>query len=277
MNDFKNKKNKKIKKNQTTYRVDPDWWKENFGNLYLITDARSVCDENLTKQEVDLIIKFLRPKKSDKFLDVCCGYGRHALELARRGFVNITGLDYSSTLLEKAKKQAKKEKLEVKFDRGDARNLPYQDESFNFVINMGNSFSYWLDEEDDKRFLQEVFRVLKPKGVFLMDITDGEYMKKILKIPSYVWHQATDDIFVLRRKEYYPELKGVVSREIVLSKEKGLLKDYHYFVRLYTPNAISRLLKKVGFGKVIIYKFSTKKKDNLEFMSHRMWIISKKR
>jgi D-alanine-D-alanine ligase len=142
---------------------------------------------------------------------------------------------------------------------------------------MGNSFAYWLDEEDDKRFLQEVFRVLKPKGKFLMDITDGEYMRKILKIPSYVWHQATDDLFVLRKKEYSPELKGVVSQEIVLSKEKGLVNDFHYFIRIYTSNEISKLLENVGFEVVSICKFSPKKKANLGFMSNRMWIISEKK
>ena len=65
--------------------VDKEWWQHIFDEIYLLTDARSVCDEQLTSREVDYIVGFLRPKKSAKILDLCGGHGRHAIELGRRG------------------------------------------------------------------------------------------------------------------------------------------------------------------------------------------------
>ena len=51
--------------------VDPDWWKTLFDEVYLITDARSVCDEQLTSREVDFLVHTLDLKKSWPILDLC--------------------------------------------------------------------------------------------------------------------------------------------------------------------------------------------------------------
>ena len=59
--------------------VDPDWWKELFDEIYLLTDARSVCDETLTQKEVDVICELLPVRHGDRILDMC------------RTGVNVTG------------------------------------------------------------------------------------------------------------------------------------------------------------------------------------------
>ena len=59
-------------------KVDPDWWKRIFDEIYLITDARSVCDDELTCREVDFLERVLDLKKSWSILDLCGGQGRHA-------------------------------------------------------------------------------------------------------------------------------------------------------------------------------------------------------
>ena len=64
-----------------------------FDETYLITDARSVCDEHLTCKEVDLLKHVLGLEKSFSILDLCGGQGRHSLELSRRGFQDVTVLD----------------------------------------------------------------------------------------------------------------------------------------------------------------------------------------
>ncbi len=68
-----------------TIQVDPDWWKTLFDDIYLLTDARSVCDEEITRREVDLICELLPIRPDHKILDLCGGHGRHSLELAARG------------------------------------------------------------------------------------------------------------------------------------------------------------------------------------------------
>jgi len=68
--------------------VDNNWWKELFDEIYLLTDARSVCDEKLTGQEVNFLEETLDWDKSAPILDLCGGQGRHSLELSRRGYTN---------------------------------------------------------------------------------------------------------------------------------------------------------------------------------------------
>ena len=88
--------------------VDPDWWKTLFDEVYLITDARSVCDDGLTNREVDVICELLPLDFDHKILDFCGGHGRHTLELYKRGFTNCTLLDYSKKLIDVAETKAVK-------------------------------------------------------------------------------------------------------------------------------------------------------------------------
>jgi len=94
-------------------KVEPDWWKKLFDETYLITDARSVCDNRLTSREVDFIEEMLGLEKSWPILDLCGGQGRHSLELARRGFQDVTVLDYSKVLVDLGRRRAQEERLNI--------------------------------------------------------------------------------------------------------------------------------------------------------------------
>ena len=63
--------------------VDPDWWKTLFDDIYLMTDARSVDDESLTRLEVDVVCELLPMAAGHKILDLCGGHGRHSIELCK--------------------------------------------------------------------------------------------------------------------------------------------------------------------------------------------------
>src|SRR3954447_813521 len=73
-------------------QVSPLWWNEIFDELYLKTDGDVVENAELTRREMDLFLKLLPLLKDAQVLDVCCGQGRHTLELAQRGFVNLAGV-----------------------------------------------------------------------------------------------------------------------------------------------------------------------------------------
>lgn len=64
---------------------------------------------------------------------------------------------------------------------GDARSLPFTDNSFDAVILMGNSFGYFAEMDDDLRVLREVRRVLRPYGRILIDVVDREQFLKHLE------------------------------------------------------------------------------------------------
>jgi len=72
--------------------LQPDWWRRIFNSMYLKTDSDVVEDQSITSFEADLFTKVLNLSTDDVILDLACGQGRHALELARRGFKMFTGL-----------------------------------------------------------------------------------------------------------------------------------------------------------------------------------------
>lgn len=158
--------------------VPADWWLRVFNPLYLKTDGDVVDDPLVTQKEVDKILEVLNLKKDDKILDLCCGQGRHSLELARRGFTQVEGLDRSHYLNQRGKTESRRQGLPVKFREGDARKLPYATDSFDCVLILGNSFGYFELAHEDVKVIKEVFRVLKPWGRVLIDITDGNYLKQ---------------------------------------------------------------------------------------------------
>ena len=143
--------------------VRPDWWRCVFNSIYLKTDADVVDDHNITRKEVDYFSEILRLLPEEKILDLCCGQGRHSLELARRRFKHMDGLDRSHYLIQKAKAQAKKESLSLRFREGDARRLHYPPDTFDTVMLLGNSFGYFETVQDDLRVLKEIFSVMKPQ------------------------------------------------------------------------------------------------------------------
>jgi D-alanine-D-alanine ligase len=230
--------------------VQPDWWRNIFNYLYLKTDADVVDDLNITRKEVDLFSTILNLSTDDTILDLCCGQGRHALEINKRGF-KVEGLDRSRYLIQKAKASAKKENLSVKFKEGDARKLPFPPDSFEVVMMLGNSFGYFETVQDDLRILKEIFRVLKPWGRLLLDVTDGEYLRKKFQARSWEW--IDKKLFVCRERSLSADRQRLISREVVTDVTKGVIADQFYAERLYTKDNLLTLLKKAGFSDGVIH------------------------
>ncbi len=229
-----------------TIQVDSDWWKNIFDDVYLMTDSRSICDKTLTRTEVDFIETALNVKKTDPVLDLCGGQGRHAMELSRRGFENVTVIDYSDYLIRMGKQKANQHNLNTLFLQGDARDTNLVEESVGAVIIMGGSFGYFVQDEENKKILKETFRLLMPAGELLLDLPDKNYVLKNFKPVSV--HKAGDTIEVTRTRELAQDV--IYCREIVICSEEGCLRENNYCVRLYTPEKISGILSSIGFSDI---------------------------
>jgi len=255
--------------------VRPDWWRNIFNALYLKTDADVVDDQNITRKEVDLFSGILKLSLDDKVLDLCCGQGRHSLELARRGFNHVKGLDHSHYLIQKAKARAKKEYLNIKFKEGDARKLPYTTDAFDAVMILGNSFGYFETIKDDLLILKEVFRVLKPWGRLLIDVSDGEYLKKGFQPRSWEWIDKRH--FVCRERSLSLDKQRLITREVITHAEKGVIVDQFYAERLYSRKNMSELLEKAGFNEIVIHGemlTDSQKNQDLGMMKKRIIITA---
>jgi D-alanine-D-alanine ligase len=231
--------------------VHPDWWRKIFNSLYLKTDADVVDDDNLTRQEIDMFVRILNLSPDDKILDLCCGQGRHSLELAQRGLLYVEGIDRSHYLIQKARQSAKKDAIEVKFREGDARKLPFAADTFDVVLILGNSFGYFETINDDLRVLKEVFRILKPRDRVLIDVADGHYLRKNFQSRSWEW--IDQNLFVCRERSLSLDGQSLISREVITHVEKGVLADQFYDERLYTKESITDLLKTAGFSDVTLH------------------------
>ena len=257
-----------------TIAVDPDWWKTLFDEVYLITDARSVCDDGLTCREVDVICELLPLDFGHKILDLCGGHGRHTFELYKRGFTNCTLLDYSKKLIDLATTKAKQNDYSVDFIRSDARSIDLPGGSFDHVIIMGNSLGYIQLPDADLKIIKEAYRILRPGGRLLVDVADGSVVKNIFRPNS--WHEIGKETVVCRQRELSGNM--INARELVIDKQKGLIRDQTYAIRLYDSESLGGLLRQSGFSNVKIYtNFSPHSTDgDYGFMNNRMIGVGQK-
>lgn len=226
--------------------VRSDWWQTLFNSLYLKTDADLLDDMEVTKKETDLVVSILGLDPEDSVLDLCCGQGRHVLELARRGFSNVEGYDRSQYLIRKARTRAQKDNLQVRFREGDARKLPYPSDTFSVVTILGNSFGYFDSTLQDRKVLEEVFRVLKPGGRVYIDASDGDYLKKNFQPRSWEWLDRK--YFVCRERALSSDGERLICREVICRIDRGIIADQFYAERLYNRESLFDLLTASGFS-----------------------------
>lgn len=236
------------------------WWSEEygfFGPFYMEGDASSegyliekkqTLSER-TKTEVDGLINILHLNPSSSLLDCPCGYGRHSIELAKRGFV-VTGSDINSSHLNKAMEDAKKESVDLKFNKESMLDIKYSSE-FDAVINMFYSFGFFDTDKENERVLKNFFNALKPGGKFLMH-TDVN----IPRILSGKYKEDEERSLITGNKlrvidSYDPDTKRINGAWIIKKENEELRKDYS--VRVYTKEEFEDMCKMAGFSSVETY------------------------
>jgi D-alanine-D-alanine ligase len=252
-----------------------EWWRTLFNSIYLKTDADVVENDTNTIREIDLLVRYAGLEHNDKILDLCCGQGRHSLELARRGFKNVTGLDRSRYLVRLAKKRARALSYEVNFHEGDARRFRLPESSFHCVALLGNSFGYFDREEDDIAVLKSVLRVLRSGGTIALDLTDGQWMRENFEKRSWEWIDANH--FVCRERNLTKDGARLVSREVVTHAERGVIADQFYAERLYSKEQILELLVKAGFSSIRhhgVLSADSDRNQDLGMMANRHFITA---
>ena len=109
-------------------------------------------------------------KNTGKVLDLACGVGGFSFLLEDYGF-EVIGLDISDIMIKKALSYAREKHSRVKFLIGDAKELPFDNNVFDYVLFLGNSTAHFLPNELNRVF-KEVKRVLKKDGLFLVNFID---------------------------------------------------------------------------------------------------------
>jgi SAM-dependent methyltransferase len=138
---------------------EPDHWfepiAEHLGAAYLRYSFTKG-----TRQEIDHVVGALALQPGERVLDVGCGPGRHAHELARRG-IRVHGVDISARFVEIAEANAPEN---ATFERLDARALPFDDEFDAAICLCQGAFGLMTADGDDEAVLAGIVRALRPDG-----------------------------------------------------------------------------------------------------------------
>ncbi len=127
---------------------------------------RAIIPEELTSKEVDFIISYFNLQPGSKVLDLMCGYGRHALALARKG-MKVTAVDNLQIYIDEVSAQANKDNLPVKAVAHDVLRFK-PDAIYDLVICMGNSISFF-NPTDTRQILETISSHLKRDGSLLIN------------------------------------------------------------------------------------------------------------
>lgn len=242
------------------------WWEVYFDELYLRIIATILTPER-TAQEVAGVMSMLDLRPGAQILDLCCGQGRHAVPLARAG-CQMTGLDRSSYLLGKAQQAAEKAKVEVQWVRGDMRWLPWR-EQFDACVSLFTSFGYFEDEAENEQVLHQVYSVLRPGGILLLDMSNRDYY--LLHLWPNAWRQYGRAV-ILEETTFDP----ITSRfNMTFTWADGSKwESLTHSVRHYTAPELAGMLQRAGLTPVTFYgDFDG---SQFDLYSKRMIVVAQK-
>jgi SAM-dependent methyltransferase len=220
--------------------VDPHWFESFFegDDWLLVATAR---DPERTRLEAEFVASHL--PAGARVLDVPCGTGRHAVALAERGF-EVAGLDLSESVLALAREAGPS--LDVR--RGDMRELPWADGSFEAVLNLWTAFGYFESQEEDERALAEFARVLVPGGLLILDTINQTAYVRGFRPQAF---EELDGVLYLQEHDY--DLVTGRSRARWTFVRDGRRSELSFDHRVYTTPEYVTMLQRAGFRPESFY------------------------
>ncbi len=218
------------------------WYVRYFGKDYFHIYEEVLAPQRAA-QETAYIIDRLALSPGSAILDLCCGHGRHSIELAKLGY-RVTGLDLSKVFLERARRDADAAGVDVRWVQSDMRQIPFEAE-FDAVINMFTAFAYLETKAEDQKVLDAVFGVLAPGGVFLIENVLRESVLRGF-MPYGVAHLA-DDVIAIHEREFDLRASRLNDR-VTLIHPGGARTEYDTSMRFYTLTELEEMLQAAGLA-----------------------------
>jgi SAM-dependent methyltransferase len=196
--------------------------------------------------DVDGVVRLLGLQPGARILDLCCGPGRHAVELAGRGYA-VTGVDRNPAYLDRAREAAGEAGVELELVRADMREF-VRPGAFDAVINLYTSFGYFEDDDQDLRVLQNVKTSLAAGGAALLDLQGKESMA--LSFEERRWSEV-GGVHLLQHTRAIDDWTRVESRWVLV--RDGEQKEFVIRLRMYSASELKRLFRCAGFGQVAVF------------------------
>jgi len=130
-----------------------------------------------TENQVDFIIKTLQLTGKERILDLACGFGRHCLSFAKRGY-QVIGVDITEAYIKDAKMTAEKASLSIEFIHADIRDINFSNE-FDVVLNIADGAIGYLENDDENlKIFDKISNALKLGGKHFMDLINAEHIEQ---------------------------------------------------------------------------------------------------
>jgi SAM-dependent methyltransferase len=215
-------------------------WDSVFNEFYLRAYATEEREEQAEAQALAAARLSGCPDGGD-LLDVPCGFGRHALALARAGY-RVTAVDRSQVLLDEAARRAAGERG-PELVRADYRDLPFADASFDAALNLFTSLGY-LGDEEDARVLAAIRRVLRPEGRLVIETMHRDWLARFFQ--EHHWQRVGEGRLLLEQGAFDPA-SGVVQTTQTLIDAGGERESRTWSLRIYTATELIGMLRRAGF------------------------------
>jgi SAM-dependent methyltransferase len=237
--------------------MNAPWYETAFGSHY--ADIYGHRDRRDAQRAVAFlersVLGLLSPQAM--VLDLCCGEGRHSIELLHGGSedgsgpaLRPVGMDLSMDLLRNAAGNAARENVRFPLVRGDMRALPFRDGSFSLVLNLFTSFGYFEDDAANETALRDAARVLaRPGGLLVLDHINPPHLRANLKPET---ERVTARGTRVRETRCLDAAGRRVEKRIEF-RANGREHSLHESVRLYESEEILTIGQRVGLSLIAAY------------------------
>ena len=217
------------------------WWDEIFSEDFIRT--MDTAKPSYIQREVNFIEESLGVEKGAVVLDLACGTGLHAVELASRGY-SVVGFDLSLAMLARASDEAQDRGQKLNFLQGDMREMAFE-EMFDGIYCWSTSFGYF-DEEKNLEVLARAHRALRHGGMLLIDIVNRDFIAP--RQPSLVWFEGDGCVCMDEMHVDFFTSRLKVKRTVMF--EDGRTREVDYSIRLYNLHEVGKMMHDCGFRVV---------------------------
>jgi SAM-dependent methyltransferase len=227
-------------KNANDWFADEEFWSATYDMLF--PEARIAA----APEEVEQILALTARIPPARVLDLGCGPGRHSIALAGLGF-QVTGVDRTAFLLDKAVQRSAVEDIDVEWIRSDMRDF-VRPSAYDLALSLFTSFGFFWDDAENQRVLENLFESLGPRGTLVVDVAGKEVIAKIFEPTSS--HDVEGSVVVQRRRVI--DNWSRMSNEWMWIQDTGV-RSFRFEHWIYSGRELEQMLRRVGFEEVRLF------------------------